>query len=99
MPTDHSSESGDAGGLKNPIRRGPTGCARRCAREDLTTAKITHTAQQAVRKNPSASPPLAEGPWPPSRFRRPMLYPTELQARQALTIHQTSLAFIGLVTG
>ena len=39
-------------GLKNPIRHGPTGCARRCAREGLTTAKITPHRPTSSEKTP-----------------------------------------------
>ena len=49
-------------GLKNPIRHGPTGCARRCAREDLTTAKITPHRPTSSEKTPRQVRHLPRGP-------------------------------------
>ena len=59
-------------------------CARRCARDRPASTQSSPPPANMKRENPSASSPLAEGPGPPSRFRRPMLYPTELQARAGI---------------
>src|SRR5262249_42161885 len=63
-------------------------CPRLCPRP--THLRLASAMSSYARKqNPPVSSELTEGSLRALKLRRPMLYPTELRARQILTIHET----------